>query len=61
MKLARGPVAGGEHLERPPDQPRTLFVDLDGACLAPEVVAHADVDAPPRMIFTMLASQIAPA
>src|SRR5690625_3364384 len=43
MELARGPVAGGEHLEGPPDQPRPVVVDLDGAYLAPERVAHADV------------------
>ncbi|MPN34769.1 hypothetical protein SDC9_182263 [bioreactor metagenome] len=43
MELARRPVAGGEHLERPADQPRPFVVDLDGAYLPPEVVAHADI------------------
>ena len=33
VELVGRPVAGCEHLERPPDQSRTLFVDLDGAYL----------------------------
>lgn len=43
MELARRPVAGGEQLERPPHQRGSLLVDLDGAYLTPEVVAHADI------------------
>nr|WP_312349345.1 hypothetical protein [Actinomyces sp.] len=43
MKLARRPVAGCEHLERPPHQRGSLLVDLDGAYFPPELVAHADV------------------
>lgn len=35
MKLARRPVAGCEHLERPPDQRGSFFVDLDSAYLPP--------------------------
>ena len=36
MELARGPVAGGEHLEGPPDQPRPFVGVRDGAYLAPD-------------------------
>nr|WP_248846216.1 hypothetical protein [Rhodococcus pyridinivorans] len=43
VELAGRPATGCEHLERPPDQSGSFLVDLDGAYLPPEVVAHADV------------------
>ena len=43
VELARRPVTGCEHLERPPHQRGSFLVDLDGTYLPPELVAHADV------------------
>ena len=43
VELARRPIPGREHLERPPNQRCPLLVQLNGTNLATELVAHPNV------------------